>query len=67
MKAKEYTKRDFIRVLKANGYEEVDCHDSGNHQKWVNPETKREIVLVKSRDPNRMWVKRMIKEHNLKI
>ena len=62
MRAKEYTVREFVRLLKANGYE-YD-RSSGDYDIYVNAE-RRDTISIKSTNINRMIAKRLIKEHSL--
>ena len=62
MRAKEYTERDFERLLKANGYR-LD-RQKGDHNIWTNGNNT--ISITAGKQPNRMMVRRIIKENNLK-
>lgn len=64
MRAKEYTPREFVRLLKANGY--TYNRSNGDHDIYVNADNGRTISF-KSTDINRMIAKRLIKEHKLKV
>lgn len=61
MRAKEYTERDFERLLKANGYS-LD-RQKGDHNIWTNG--KNTISITAGKPPNRMVIRRIIKENNL--
>lgn len=66
VKARSYTKQEFISMIEHNGYkEENKKRNAGNHRKWIRPDTKEEIIVVMNRAPNKMWCRRMIKEHGL--
>ena len=62
MRAKEYTEREFERLLKANGYT-LD-RAKGDHNIWTNGQ--RTISVTAGRPPNKMVIRRLIKENNLK-
>ena len=61
MRAKEYTERDFERLLKANGYS-LD-RQKGDHNIWTNGSNT--ISITAGRPINRMLARRIIKENNL--
>lgn len=65
-RTRNYTKKEFVSLIENNGYVKECKKNAGNHGKWINPMTQEEIVLVLNRGPNKMWCKRMIKEHELK-
>ena len=54
-------KRDFAKILRINGYKQIDCH--GSHFKFSNG--TRTIVMNMGR-PNRMVMQRIIKTYDLK-
>ena len=66
MRAKSYSERDFIRILKANGYVKSKDTGKGDHDKWLN-EAGDMIVISSGRPPNKMVCLRLIKEHKLKV
>lgn len=63
MRAKEYTERDFERLLKVNGYS-LD-RQKGDHNTYVNDKGNT-ITVVGGRTMSRMVYRRLIKENNLK-
>lgn len=63
MRAKEYTERDFNRLLKANGYSLA--RQKGDHNTYVN-DKGNSITVVGGRTMSRMVYRRLIKENNLK-
>ena len=65
MRTKSYSERDFIRILKANGYVKSKDTGKGDHDKWFN-EAGDMIVITAGRPPNKMIIRRLIKEHKLK-
>jgi predicted RNA binding protein YcfA (HicA-like mRNA interferase family) len=54
--------RDFVRLLKDNGY--VVARTSGDHTIYYNAERKDSITVNNKINP--MVARRLIKEHNLK-
>lgn len=63
MRAKEYTEREFIQLLKANGYT-LD-RAKGDHNIYVNDKGNT-ITVVGGRTMSRMVYRRLIKENDLK-
>ena len=62
MRTKDYSFKEFDKILKKNGYEYKSC--KGDHYKYEHKETGKCVVLCK-RHPNKMVCRRMIKEHGL--
>lgn len=62
MRAKEYTPREFVALLKRNGYE-YD-RSKGDHKMYRNKEGN--TIAVTTTKLNRMVAARLIKENNLK-
>lgn len=65
MRAKEYAERELIRILKNNGYE-YD-RSNGDHDIYINRETGNSISITAGKTMNKMVVRRLIKENNLKV
>ena len=63
MRAKEYTERDFVRLLKDNGY--YLARAKGDHNTWKN-ESGNTITVIGGRTTSRMVYRRLIKENQLK-
>lgn len=61
--AKEYTFREFRTLLRRNGY--VFQRTAGDHQIYSNDKNTISIPFH-GKDLNRMLVRRLIKENNLK-
>lgn len=55
-----YTKQDFLRILRRNGYYKV--RQNGGHAIYENG--KGDTITINNH-PNKMVCKRLIKEHNL--
>lgn len=62
-KAKNYKRRDFIRILIDNGF--VYDRTRGDHE--IYKRGKQHISVPYRTDLNRMLTRRLIKEYNLKI
>ena len=60
---KQLSKRDVKRIMKINEYKVV--RTSGDHNIWRN--TKGHIISIPVGEPNRMMMRRLIKENNLAI
>ena len=58
-----YNKRDIIIILKKNGF--VFHHQTGSHAIYKND--KGEHITIGLCKCNKMVMRRLIKEHNLKI
>lgn len=61
-RAKEYTERSFVKLLKANGYWLE--RTKGDHNTWINANGNI-ITVVGGRDLSRMVYRRLVKENNL--
>lgn len=59
-KVKAYTLKEFRRLMRNNGYKEVSC--KGSHFKFEKDGCES---IVMNKDPNRMVVRRLVKEHGL--
>ncbi len=57
-----YSPREFEKILRLNGYEVV--RQTGSHRMYKNDTGD---VIPCTLKPNKMVVRRMIKEHNLKV
>ena len=61
-----YNRRDFVRILRDNGYyPEKKNGGGGGHLKYINEEKNDSLILQNKM--NKMVCKRLIKEHGLKI
>ena len=58
---KSYNSREFVRVLMNNGFEKV--RHKGDHGIWK----RNHEMVVTDRNMNEMIIRRLIKEHDLKI
>lgn len=57
----QFKVRDFRRILKKNGYEEVRC--CGSHEIWVRDDSKITLTTIKL---SPVVAARLIKENNLR-
>lgn len=62
MKYAVMSDRDFVALLKKNGY--VIARSNGGHTVWYNAQKKDSITVNTNLNP--MVARRIIKEHNLK-
>lgn len=62
MRAKQYTEREFKKVLKQNGYKPDRW--KGSHEIWINE--KGNVISI-NKNPNTMVCRRLIKENNLNL
>ena len=60
-RTKEYSTKEFVRILLDNGFEYVSC--KGDHKKFRRG---NETVVV-NKKLNRMVARRLLKTHNLKF
>ena len=56
-----YTKRDFYRIMKENGFELVPDRGKGSHKIFK----KGNKTIIISRKYNKMMIQRIIKENGL--
>lgn len=61
MKYAVYKDRDFIKLLKSNGY--VAVRSNGDHTVWFNEERNDRLVVNNNLNP--MVARRLIKHHHL--
>lgn len=62
LRVKTYSDREFLLVLKHNGYRPVSSR--GDHKKYKNDNND---TIITSPNINKMVARRMIKEHHLVI
>lgn len=60
---KQYSERDVKRIMKINKYKVI--RTNGDHNIWSN--TKGHIISIPIGEPNKMMMRRLIKENNLAI
>ena len=65
MRAKEYTERDFKRLLIDNGYYPDRSRGKGDHAIYVNGKGNS-ISVPSGRTSSRMLYRRLIKENHLR-
>lgn len=61
---KQWSKKDVSKIMKNNGYYVV--RSSGDHTIYKN-DNGNTISIPLSREPNKMLMRRLIKENNLKL
>lgn len=61
---KQYSEREFKKILRNNGYRQI--RSCGSHVIYKN-DKQQEIAIPSGREPNKMMMRRLIKENNLVI
>lgn len=61
---KQWSKKDVMKIMKNNGY--CPVRNSGDHTIFRNKDGNT-ISIPLSREPNKMLMRRLIKENNLKL
>lgn len=64
-KIKQYNRREFICILKNNGYEYESC--KGDHGKFIKANSPTIVIPMAKHSLNKMLCRRLIKENNLKV
>jgi predicted RNA binding protein YcfA (HicA-like mRNA interferase family) len=62
MRTKDYSFKEFDKILRNNGFEFKSS--KGDHFKYVRDNDQ---IIITRRNPNKMVMRRLIKEHNLTV
>lgn len=65
MKMRNYTFRQMVKIIEANGFEYVRC--TGDHFIYKKEGERNTITLAKNKHVNPCIARRLIKECNLKV
>lgn len=65
MKMRNYTFRQMVKIVEANGFKYVRC--TGDHFIYKKEGEKNTITLAKNKHVNPCIARRLIKECNLKV
>ena len=65
MKMRNYTFRQMVKIIEANGFEYVRC--TGDHFIYKKKGERNTITLAKNKHVNPCIARRLIKECNLKV
>lgn len=61
---KQFSEREIKKILRKNGYRQI--RSCGSHAIYKN-DKQQEITIPGGREPNKMMMRRLIKENNLAI
>jgi len=62
MRTRDYSFREFDKILRNNNFEFKSS--KGDHFKYVRDNDQ---IIITRRNPNKMVMRRLIKEHNLTV